>query len=85
MNALSGPLHGRANQACLEFVQRIGTDDPDEIEAFVRAELAAKRPIFGFGHGVLRAEDPRARLLIGLGAEVCPEDENYQLSKLLER
>ncbi|MDP7531458.1 MAG: citrate/2-methylcitrate synthase, partial [Candidatus Thalassarchaeum sp.] len=31
MNALSGPLHGRANQACLEFVQRIGTSDHDEI------------------------------------------------------
>ena len=83
MNALSGPLHGRANQACLEFVQRIGTNNPDEIEAFVRAELAAKRPIFGFGHGVLRAEDPRARLLIGLGAEVCPDDENYRIVKTL--
>ena len=32
MNALSGPLHGRANQACLEFVQRIGTSDHKEIE-----------------------------------------------------
>ena len=78
MNALSGPLHGRANQACLEFVQRIGTSDHDEIEAFVRSELAARRPIYGFGHGVLRAEDPRARLLIELGSEICPDDENFQ-------
>ena len=78
MNALSGPLHGRANQACLEFVQRIGTSDPDDIEAFVRSELAARRPIYGFGHGVLRAEDPRARLLIELGSEICPDDENFQ-------
>ena len=83
MNALSGPLHGRANQACLEFVQRIGTSDPDEIEKFVRSELAAKRPIYGFGHGVLRAEDPRARLLIELGSEVCPDDEYYQVVKSL--
>ena len=78
MNALSGPLHGRANQACLEFVQRIGTSDHDEIESFVRSELAARRPIYGFGHGVLRAEDPRARLLIELGSEICPDDENFQ-------
>ena len=49
MNALSGPLHGRANQSCLEFVLRIGTSDPAEVEAFVRGELAAKRPVFGFG------------------------------------
>ena len=83
MNALSGPLHGRANQACLEFVRRIGTSDPSEIEDFVRSELAAKRPIYGFGHGVLRAEDPRARLLIELGSEVCPDDENYQIVKAL--
>jgi citrate synthase len=78
MNALSGPLHGRANQACLEFVQRIGSSDHDEIEAFVRSELAARRPIYGFGHGVLRAEDPRARLLIELGNEICPDDENFR-------
>ena len=83
MNALSGPLHGRANQACLEFVQRIGTSDPEEIEKFVRSELAAKRPIYGFGHGVLRAEDPRARLLIELGSEVCPDDEYYKVVKSL--
>jgi citrate synthase len=83
MNALSGPLHGRANQACLEFVQRIGTADHDEIEAFVREELDNRRPIYGFGHGVLRAEDPRARLLIELGEEVCPEDANFLIVKAL--
>ncbi|HJM13503.1 MAG TPA: citrate/2-methylcitrate synthase [Candidatus Thalassarchaeaceae archaeon] len=83
MNALSGPLHGRANQACLEFVQRIGTSDHSEIESFVRSELAAKRPIYGFGHGVLRAEDPRARLLIELGSEICPDDEHFQVVKAL--
>ena len=27
---------------------------------------------------MLRAEDPRARLLIELGSEICPEDENYK-------
>ena len=83
MNALSGPLHGRANQACLEFIQRIGTSDPEEIEKFVRAELAAKRPIYGFGHGVLRGEDPRASLLLELGSEVCPDDEYYKIAKAL--
>ena len=39
MNALSGPLHGRANQSCLEFVLRVGTSDPEEVERFVRGEL----------------------------------------------
>lgn len=83
MNALSGPLHGRANQSCLEFVQRIGTSDHSKIEKFVRSELAARRPIYGFGHGVLRAEDPRARLLIELGQQVCPDDSNFKIAKAL--
>ena len=83
MNALSGPLHGRANQSCLEFVLRIGTSDPDEVEAFVRGELAAKRPVFGFGHAVLRAEDPRATVQFELGEKLCPDDENFKIIRTL--
>jgi len=83
MNALSGPLHGRANQSCLEFVLRVGTSDAAEVEAFVRAELAAKRPVFGFGHAVLRTEDPRATAQFALGEEICPEDENFKIIKTL--
>ena len=83
MNALSGPLHGRANQSCLEFVQRIGTADEAEVEAFVRKELAARRPIYGFGHAVLRAEDPRAAAQFKLGEEICPDDQNFKTVKTL--
>ena len=43
------PLHGRANQSCLEFVLRIGTSDHDEVEAFVRNELAERRLCLGLG------------------------------------
>ena len=83
MNALSGPLHGRANQSCLEFVQKVGTSDPEEVETFVRGELAAKRPIFGFGHAVLRAEDPRATVQMKIGEEVCPDDPLFATVRTL--
>ena len=83
MNALSGPLHGRANQSCLEFVLRVGTSDSDKVEEFVRGELAAGRPVFGFGHAVLRAEDPRATAQFELGEEICPEDENFKIIRTL--
>ena len=83
MNALSGPLHGRANQSCLEFVLRVGTSDPIEVENFVRGELAAKRPVFGFGHAVLRAEDPRATAQFALGEQLCPDDENFKIIRTL--
>ena len=78
MAGLYGPLHGRANQECLEFLDKCGTDDPDQVEAFVRGELAAGRSIFGFGHAVLRAEDPRAGVQYDLGKELCPEDPFYR-------
>ena len=60
MNALSGPLHGRANQSCLEFVLRIGTSDPAEVETFVRNELAAKRQclVSATLFFVLRTQEP---------------------------
>ncbi len=83
MNALSGPLHGRANQSCLEFVQKVGTSNPEEVETFVRGELAAKRPIFGFGHAVLRAEDPRATVQMKIGEEVCPDDPLFATVRTL--
>ena len=79
MAALGGPLHGRANQNALEFVREIGTDDPESIRAFVMDCLEKKRVIPGFGHGVLRAEDPRARVLYGIGEEICPEDPLFRV------
>ena len=83
MNSLSGPLHGRANQSCLEFVLGIGTSDPVEVESFIRGELEAKRPGFGFGHAVLRAEDPRATYQFALGERLCPDDENFAIIRTL--
>ena len=83
MNALSGPLHGRANQSCLEFVLKVGTSDEDEVEKFVRNELAEGRPVFGFGHAVLSVEDPRATAQFELGNEICPDDENFKILSAL--
>jgi len=62
MAALYGPLHGRANQECLRFVREVGASDPKHVEQFVRRRLAEGGKIFGFGHAVLRQEDPRAKV-----------------------
>ena len=63
--ALSGPRHGRANQDCLDFVEEIRKtlgDAPsvDAIEKCIREKLARNELVYGFGHAVLRVEDPRA-------------------------
>jgi citrate synthase len=62
MGSLYGPLHGRANQETLEFVKRVGTSDEKGVEEFVRNEIDGGGKIFGYGHAVLRAEDPRAKV-----------------------
>lgn len=72
MAALAGPRHGRANQDCLEFVKEVlGKLGPDataqEMEALIRERLEKGDLIFGFGHAVLRVEDPRATIFYELG------------------
>ncbi len=83
MAALYGPLHGRANQDCLEFVRTIGTQDPDQIEQFVRDALASGNKIYGFGHAVLRAEDPRATIQYALGQSLIPDDPLFKTALAL--
>jgi citrate synthase len=83
MAALYGPLHGRANQDCLDFVRTVGSSDPAEVERFVRDALANKKKIYGFGHAVLRREDPRATIQYALGEELCGDDPLFQTALTL--
>jgi citrate synthase len=62
--ALWGPLHGGANQAVLEMLQRI-YEDGDDGSKFL-ADAKDKRSgvrLMGFGHRVYKNHDPRARLI----------------------
>lgn len=83
MAALYGPLHGRANQDCLNFVRTVGSSAPDDVEHFVRDALANKKKIYGFGHAVLRREDPRATIQYALGQEICGDDPLFQTALTL--
>jgi citrate synthase len=61
IGALKGPLHGGANADVMRMLLEIGADQPPEkAEEVVRAKLARKEKIPGFGHRVYRTEDPRA-------------------------
>ena len=75
MAALYGPRHGRANQECLAFVKEVGTSDPEACEARVREIMAAGGLVFGFGHAVLRQEDPRAKIQYAFGEKHFPDNE----------
>jgi citrate synthase len=58
LGALSGPLHGGANEQVMRMLQAIGR--PERAEAHVGEALAAHKKVPGFGHRVYRTEDPRA-------------------------
>ena len=61
IGALKGPLHGGANADVMKMLLEIGKDaGVERAEANVRARLARKEKISGFGHRVYRTEDPRA-------------------------
>lgn len=57
IGALRGPLHGGANEAAMELIQKFSS--PEEATAGVRAMLEAKQKIMGFGHRVYTTSDPR--------------------------
>jgi 2-methylcitrate synthase len=57
IGALKGPKHGGANEVALEIQQRYHS--PDEAEKDIRARVANKEVIIGFGHPVYTISDPR--------------------------
>src|SRR5262249_31465518 len=61
IGALKGPLHGGANAEVMKMLIEIGPEAaPERIDEAIRAKLAKKIKIPGFGHRVYRTEDPRA-------------------------
>ena len=61
IGALSGPLHGGADQAALELVD--GFRDEADIRAYVGEALASGTRVPGMGHREYRVRDPRAYYL----------------------
>ena len=60
--ALWGPLHGGANQRCIEMLERIhkqGLDVKKVVEQVKNKEFR----LMGFGHRVYKSSDPRATIL----------------------
>jgi len=83
--ALSGPLHGGANEHAMRMLEEIG--DVDEVGDYLDRELAAGRKIMGFGHRVYRTEDPRSTHLREMSkrlGESTGDATWYELSRAVE-
>ena len=66
--ALSGPLHGGANEEVLKMLDEIG--HVDRIPAFIKQVKGGKGKLMGFGHRVYKNYDPRARIIKQAAEEV---------------
>jgi citrate synthase len=64
IHALSGPLHGGANQAVLEMLEWLSSEQVT-VDAAVKRAKDKDDPfrLMGFGHRVYKNFDPRARIL----------------------
>ncbi len=68
IGALSGPLHGGANEQVMRMLMRIS--EPAQAHAYIVDAIKNKERIMGFGHRVYRTEDPRATHLRAMSEEL---------------
>jgi citrate synthase len=85
IGALSGPLHGGANEDVLNMLDEIGS--VERVEAYLNNKLENKEKISGLGHRVYRTKDPRATLLQKLYGELTEKigaDPTYEIAHQIE-
>lgn len=88
INALSGPLHGGANQAVLEMLEEIQQNGGDATDFMNRVKNKEKGVrLMGFGHRVYKNYDPRAAIVKDTAHEVLEHlggDDLLDLAMKLE-
>jgi citrate synthase len=89
INALFGPLHGGANSAVLEMLEKI-RDDGGDIDSFVKKVKNKEDGVklMGFGHRVYKNYDPRAAIIKKTADDILTrlggDDSLLDLAKQLE-
>ena len=88
LNSLAGPLHGLANQESLRWLLGIyqefdGVPTKEQLHQYAWETLNSGQVIPGYGHAVLRKPDPRFTAQFKYAQEYMPEDEVFQIAKLV--
>jgi len=84
--ALAGPLHGGANEAAMGMFERWGSAERTPAE--VRGMLERREKLYGFGHPLYRAYDPRAVILKRISEDFSQdggEPNWYEITEAAER
>jgi 2-methylcitrate synthase len=85
IGTLRGSLHGGANEAAMDLIERFAT--PDEARKALHEMLAQKVKIMGFGHAVYRERDPRNAIIKSWSkrlSEAAGDTRLYDISAAIE-
>ena len=77
IGALRGPKHGGANEVAMDIIARYSS--ADEAEADIRARIARKEIVIGFGHPVYTIGDPRNPIIKEISRKLCADGGNRKL------
>jgi 2-methylcitrate synthase len=83
IGALRGPKHGGANEVAFEIQKRYA--DADEAEADIRARVANKEVVIGFGHPVYTISDPRNVIIKDVARELSDEVGSRKMFDIADR
>ena len=83
IGALRGPKHGGANEVALHIQSRYA--DVDAAETDIRARLANKEVVIGFGHPVYTIADPRNAVIKGVARRLSEASGNMRAFQVAER
>ncbi len=85
IGALRGNLHGGANEAAMELIEKFQT--ADEAESGLMKMLTEKQLIMGFGHRVYKTSDPRSPVIKNWAkklADAAGDKKIYAISERIE-
>jgi len=83
IGALRGPKHGGANEVSDEIQKRYR--NAEEAEADIRARMARKEIVIGFGHPVYTIGDPRNKVIKAVAERLSKEQENMVQYRVADR
>jgi len=82
IGALTGPLHGGANEQALKMFREIGS--VEKVRPYIKGKLERKEKIMGVGHRVYKVKDPRAFALQNLAAHLFKVKGEHPLYKVAQ-
>ena len=77
IGSLRGPLHGGANEAAMELIEKFSS--VDEVKPQILGMLERKETIMGFGHAIYRTSDPRNAIIKDWSRKLAEENGDSTL------